>query len=292
MVGVRAPLVGLFLVGGACTMSNPAFEVADASGEAGDDDDDRGEDDGSEATTNATAESEAGSLEGSAGGESAAEAEGGESEAGSSEGTQMCPGNIEYDLEVAILDDGLPAMNIDCTVPLVLQGPVVEAGDGFVLFSPCNGCKCGSPVAPIEVQAPGLLPGIEFPNDTCVRIDIDWSIDEACRPVGFVASSDRVQPIRPVSIGGQDVAMLPQALGGGSIGLSTVEPCDCPDCCSKSGTAALDFGSGGGPIAEGEEEQIQGLAGSERTWLVTVHEAHVHEDCSRGIAWTAIVDHT
>jgi hypothetical protein len=287
MVGVRAPLVGLFLVGGACTMSNPAFEVADASGEAGDDDDDdRGDDDGSDATTNATAESEAGSLEGSAGAESAAEVEEGESE-----GTQMCPGNIEYDLEIAILDDGVPVTNIDCTVPLMLQGPVLEAGDGFVLFSPCNGCTCGTPVAPIEVQAPGLLPGIEFPNDTCVRIDIDWSIDEACRPVGFVASSDRVQPSRPVAIGGQDVPTMPQALGGGSIGLSTVEPCDCPDCCSKTGTAELDFGSGGGPIAEGEEGLIQGLAGSDRTWLVKVHEAHVHDDCSRGIAWSAIVDH-
>src|SRR5690349_70503 len=164
------------------------------------------------------------------------------------------------------------------------------AEDGLVPCCPCKGCACGTAMTPLTMDAPGLLPADEFPEGTCVRFQIEWSLDVKCRPVGFVVSSDRGHPLRPVSIAGQDVPTMPQALGGGVIGMPTTDRCECPECCEKSGTAALDFGSGGGPIPEGSDGQVEGLAGSERTCTVTVHEAHVHEDCSRALAWSAIVD--
>ncbi len=290
---IRGSVVLLAVVGVACTVSNPAFDVDATVGD--DDDDDDGEAGDTGAATSASAESDAGSLEGSNGDESPAETSMGEGEAdaddATSEGTVECEGMVDYDWEVALLDDGVPLPNLDCTVPLMLEGRVLASADDTVVFSPCNGCDC-APTDGLEVHAPGLLRGADFPVDSCVRIEIDWSPAEPCRPIGFVASSDAALSLRPVSMAGQDVATMPQSLGGGPILMPTTEPCRCPDCCEKSGIASLDFGSGGGPIREGEEGHVDGLAGSERTWLVTVHEAHVHDDCTRALAWSAFVDET
>lgn len=293
MVRVRSWLAGWVLVGGGCTGSNPAFDGAETSG-ADDDaaDDERGTDDGVQTTSSASAESDAGSFEGSDAGESPIETDGGESEseAGSSGGVIECAGEVEYDWGIEILDDGLPLPGLDCGAPLVLTGLVIDAFDDTVVFTQCDSCECPTPLNPLELRAPAPLPLAEFPANACARFQIEWSTEEDCKPVGFAASTNRLVSMRPVMIAGQDVPAMPEAVGGEPIAMSTIEPCECPDCCEKSGIGALDFGSGGGAIPEGGEDHIEGLAGTERTWLVSVYEAHTREDCTRPLSWSAVID--
>ena len=266
-----------------CTKSNPAFD-ADERGETRGDDD-GGEDDPSSATQD-EAESEAGSIEGSDG-EPETGSEEGETTIGmveSSGGSFECAEVVDYDWAVALTSGDVP-VELDCAIPYELIGIVESAADDVLAITPCDGCACDGTEVPVQVDAPGLLPPV-FDPGSCARVDIEWSAFDRCRPVGFVASTIAGGTLRTVSVAGQDVKTLPEAVGAMELVFDTTEPCECDDCCVDTGIASVGFN--GVHIREGEADDVAELLGNSDVWHVEVHEAHVDAECNPALSWSAV----
>jgi len=284
-MGCRRVVFAAVLTVFGCTKSNPAF-YADDGGETRRDDD-GGEDDPSSGSQD-EAESEVGSIEGSDG-EPDTGSEDGETTIGmveSSGGSFECVEVVDYDWEVTVSFAGDP-VELDCAVPYALVGIVESAVDDVLAIVPCDGCTCNGRDASVQVHAPGLLPPV-FEPGACARVDIEWSAFDRCRPVGFVASTYPSGAIRTVSLAGQDVKTLPEAVGAMELVFATTEPCECDGCCAETGIASVGFN--GIHIREGEADDVPELLGNSDLWHVEVHEAHVHDDCTPALSWSAVLD--
>jgi hypothetical protein len=280
----RRDVLVLALVGLACTKSNPAFDANDAGETRAADD---GKDDTASAVDDAP-DSDASDVDATdtAPGTSTTTDGGTTFDIVDSSGDPAeCPEMTDFDWTIELFQSG-SLLKVPCEAPFVLQGDVVAAEEGFVSIAACDGCGCSTTTEPIEVHSPELLLPVVFGNDSCARIEIEWSELADCRPVGFTASSDATGELAPVILGGQDVKELPQAVGAAELGFETTTVCQCEECCAQTGLATLGFF--GVQIPEQGDGDVPDFLGDNVSWHVEVFEAHVHEDCTPALSWRAI----